>query len=318
MASPVVLVKHISALINEAMITELFSCCGTIKSCEMSRASDGSQSAVITYPDATQATAAVALSGTTLGDCAFTVINQADAVPEPVSTTVGAPATMPDLSSAPTSTPGVSIPGANPNVQDQLMQAQLKREEEISRTVYVGNLVPNITEEELAEFLTSCGEVTCVKHCGNTVGDGEATVRYSFVEFATRQGALTAMGIGGTLLMGRPIKVGKALNPIIKNAKTMAKKVTAKKLSMTSDIMRRVMMHASRIGQKVEEPKNGSSREQKEDRARDRGRDRSRDRSRSRDRRRRSRDRDRRRRDGDKRRRRRSRSDSRDRGGRRR
>eukprot|EP00954_Amorphochlora_amoebiformis_P010816 844812-Amorphochlora_amoeboformis.AAC.1 len=214
MAAQTVYVDEISSLISKEQITELFSCCGQINQCVLNLGPDGKKSATISFEEPSQATAAVALSGTMLGDCAFTVSTQPRGESVPAATETNAPGLQ-----------NLMVVHQTTSTQDALLSAQLKREEEISRTIYVGNLRPDITEEQLAEFLSSCGEVVCVKHCNNTVGEGDAAVRYSFVEFKTQQAALTAMGLGGTIFAGKALKMGKALNPIIKNAKTMAKKM---------------------------------------------------------------------------------------------
>eukprot|EP00466_Bigelowiella_natans_P003174 jgi/Bigna1/131189/aug1.13_g5897 len=262
--------KEIQARYSEntsyEQIQQLFEACGIIKSCVLSKGSDGKNSAVIEYTDPVHATAAVALSGTYLGDGMFTVSSQP---PKPVAPSVAPGGIMPGmmLSGVVPSQPQQQVV---PNVhmmqqqqqqaptgglsasaqstQEALLAAQLKREEEISRTIYVGNLRPEISEDMLSDWLSKCGEVVCVKHCNNTVGEGENRVRYSFVEFKTREAAMTALGIGGSLLAGRPIKVGKALNPIIKNSKTLKKTAEVKKLPESSEIMQRVFQIKERLG----------------------------------------------------------------------
>jgi hypothetical protein len=53
--------------------------------------------------------------------------------------------------------------------------------EEVARTVYVGNINPTTTPEELMNFFGVCGPITFLRMAGDDVH----TNRFAFIEFAT-------------------------------------------------------------------------------------------------------------------------------------
>jgi RNA recognition motif-containing protein len=53
--------------------------------------------------------------------------------------------------------------------------------EEVARTVYVGNVNPSTTPEELMNFFSVCGPITFCR----MAGDDAHTNRFAFIEFAT-------------------------------------------------------------------------------------------------------------------------------------
>ncbi|EKX35755.1 hypothetical protein GUITHDRAFT_118030 [Guillardia theta CCMP2712] len=87
-----------------------------------------------------------------------------------------------------------------------------------SCTIYVGNLNPSITAEQLNQFFSAvCGQVLHVR----MAGDDPATAfrfdrtRFAFVQFLSKEQADIAMTLSGTILGGLPIKCGPAKNPIV-------------------------------------------------------------------------------------------------------
>uniref|UniRef100_A0A914CLH7 RRM domain-containing protein n=1 Tax=Acrobeloides nanus TaxID=290746 RepID=A0A914CLH7_9BILA len=82
------------------------------------------------------------------------------------------------------------------------------------RTLYVGNLDPNVTEEFIASLFGQIGLVTKAKIIDPT------TEPYAFVEFADHYGASLALSaMNGRTLLDRQIKVNwaiKAAQPVIK------------------------------------------------------------------------------------------------------
>ena len=109
-------------------------------------------------------------------------------------------------------------------------------QEQISRTVYVGNLHPSvcfyftiyrqIVEDQIIKVFGTCGVINLAKIATEGMGlkadagwpmDIQLVIgtRFGFVEFQTRQGADAATKLDGILLGGRPIRVGPSNGPII-------------------------------------------------------------------------------------------------------
>lgn len=109
-------------------------------------------------------------------------------------------------------------------------------QEQISRTVYVGNLhpsvqvyfasYPQIVEDQIIKVFGTCGVINLAKIATEGMGlKADAGLiaaeslalgtRFGFVEFQTRQGADAATKLDGILLGGRPIRVGPSNGPII-------------------------------------------------------------------------------------------------------
>ncbi|CAK9160281.1 unnamed protein product [Ilex paraguariensis] len=78
-----------------------------------------------------------------------------------------------------------------------------QRDDSIRRTVYVSDIDPNITEEELATLFSSYGHVSDCRVCG----DPHSRLRFAFVEFADEQSARAALNLGVTMLGFSPVKV---------------------------------------------------------------------------------------------------------------
>jgi len=149
-----------------------------------------------------------------------------------------------------------------------------KRENQISRTIYVGNLNLAIDEDALKQFFSSAGTVVATKLAGES--DGKQT-RFAFVEFDTPEQAQMALTLQGTVLADKAIKVGKAVNPIQKNEEP-SKNI--------NEIMRKVLMHTERLSKDIERSRSrsrdrGRRRRSRSRDSRDRHRERRRSRSRS-------------------------------------
>ncbi|XP_020577326.1 polyadenylate-binding protein-interacting protein 9-like [Phalaenopsis equestris] len=79
-------------------------------------------------------------------------------------------------------------------MNDRVRRAE--REESIRRTVYVSDIDHHITEEQLAELFTSCGQVIDCRVCG----DPHSALRFAFIEFDDDEGARAALSLGGAML----------------------------------------------------------------------------------------------------------------------
>lgn len=91
---------------------------------------------------------------------------------------------------------------ANPSISPTVAQFDPAKAEEISRTVYIGNINSSISEPELTQFFSACGPVAYVK----MAGDPAQPTRFAFLEFATFEGAQAAMQMNGVMLGDRPLK----------------------------------------------------------------------------------------------------------------
>lgn len=149
------------------------------------------------------------------------------------------------------------------------------RNDEVKRTVYIGNLSSMCTPQLLRTEFSQVGEVVYVKFAGNN------DFRYAFIEFANEQQARMAFTLHGKVIAGQAVKVGTAHNPICKDD--------------INDIDN-PLYAAKKAAKRLEEKLSGGSRHRS--RSRDR-RDRSRRRRRRRRRSSRSRSRDRNNKDKD-------------------
>jgi len=122
--------------------------------------------------------------------------------------------------------PDVEVPHKDdPGYIEAVVAAKMRWKNEVRRTCYVGNLAPELTEAELGEFFTSVGRVVCVaprRNFEQPLGITPATAQFvqpswfTFVEFDTPRSADLACQLGGYVLGDRPIKIGRANQPIVK------------------------------------------------------------------------------------------------------
>ncbi|CAJ0637771.1 10848_t:CDS:10, partial [Entrophospora sp. SA101] len=108
-----------------------------------------------------------------------------------------------------------TIRSANPSISPTVAQFDPAKAEEISRTVYIGNINSSISDPELIQFFSACGPVAYVK----MAGDPAQPTRFAFLEFATFEGAQAAMLMNGVMLGDRPLKVNHSKNAINKTPK---------------------------------------------------------------------------------------------------
>lgn len=325
-------VTSIADEISEANLKDLFSAVGTIKRTEWNTSMDGGRTFTIEYASVGPAKAAVLLNNTPLGSKKLSIVtasslNSSPSVavssPSPAAPTAHSPNGPASLVSVPalyTSPSGLAtvLPGLdglpiNPALvppadalqsvalQPNVLLAAQKRNDDIARTIYVGNLSVGVDEPAIRQFFSKAGQVLYVKLAGDTV----AGVRYAFVEFSDVNAAIAAQNLSGQHLGDRQIKIGKANNPIVKAAATPSPP------PKNDSVSKLLEQHKEALAKKLEEAK---KKEEKDDKDKKRSRSpRKRSRSRSRGRRHRSRSRDRRRsRSRSRDRKRRSRSRSRD------
>ncbi|KAL0227547.1 hypothetical protein RCL1_003691 [Eukaryota sp. TZLM3-RCL] len=80
-----------------------------------------------------------------------------------------------------------------------------EREEIDSRSIFVGNLPPSTTEEEIKDHFSSCGTIErvtlpTVKHTGKPKG-------YAYIEFQSKSNAEAALMLENSQFSGRLLKV---------------------------------------------------------------------------------------------------------------
>ncbi|KAJ2037130.1 hypothetical protein H4S03_003170, partial [Coemansia sp. S3946] len=97
-------------------------------------------------------------------------------------------------------------------IHPSILQFDPTKAEEISRTIYVGNIASNVVEQQLMDFFSACGPVAYVK----MAGDGLQPTRFAFVEFADMPIAQAALQMNGMMLADRPLKVNHSKNAINK------------------------------------------------------------------------------------------------------
>lgn len=178
------------------------------------------------------------------------------------------------------------------------MNAALQtRADDVSRTIYVGNLAPMIQETHLRQFFSACGDINHVKCVGTAQ-------RHGFIEFAKKESVMTAISLNGSQLGDRVIKVSTANSPIVKDTTDATKKVqdAMEKVRLAQEaIKNKKISSSSSRSRSRSRGKDKKKRRKRRSRSRSRGRRRSRrysssrscsrSRSRGRGRRRRSRSR---------------------------
>jgi len=162
----------IDVQISEENLHEFFAICGRITNCRLcGDTAHPSRFAFIEFETIEAATAALGLSGITLGQHTIKVCPSKTAI-------------------QPTSEP--FIPTSFPN----------ENQEQISRTIYVGSIDCNITDTQVQDLFSQAGTVS--KMC--LAGDTLHAARFAFIEFTTLEAATNALNFNGYIFGGRPIR----------------------------------------------------------------------------------------------------------------
>jgi len=69
-----------------------------------------------------------------------------------------------------------------------------------------------VSAQQLMAFFAGCGDIN---YC-RMAGDDSHPSRFSFIEFASLEAAQKAMGLNGSTLLDRPVRVNHSKNPIVK------------------------------------------------------------------------------------------------------
>ncbi|KAJ2829992.1 hypothetical protein GGI24_002010 [Coemansia furcata] len=216
-------VTNISRHVDSAILTRLFSFLGDIVHVEMrpSGINPEVQEAVVEFQEAHSVKPALFLSGTEIGDRALQV-SEDTALPAVAGLAINARA-MGGAHALPLANPAVvammgrrtlhAIPANLASViHPSILQLDPTKAEEISRTIYVGNIASGVGEQQLMDFFSACGPVAYVK----MAGDGLQPTRFAFVEFADMPTAQAALQMNGMMLADRPLKVNHSKNAINK------------------------------------------------------------------------------------------------------
>lgn len=110
----------------------------------------------------------------------------------------------------------MSTPFKNPNVTPAILQCDPVRAEEMSRTIYIGNLPISITDDQLRDFLKSVGNLVNMKIAGENTASLTGSGKYAFLEFETQSQAEKALKLNGVVLGDRAIRVNHSRNAIYK------------------------------------------------------------------------------------------------------
>ncbi|TPX62595.1 hypothetical protein PhCBS80983_g00406 [Powellomyces hirtus] len=214
-------VASVSSLVTEDILQTLFGCLGQVTDLRLypSHTEDGVQECQVEFADPSAALTALHLTGTDLGDrTLFVTITAKTLTPHPLPSTPSLITNSLPSSShfgATISPATVDMLTRNPNINPSILQFDPQKADEISRTVYIGNISTAIGEPELRAYFISCGEIVAVK----MAGDQGQVHRYAFMEFANQEAAAKALQLNGMMVGERPVKVNFAKNSITKPVK---------------------------------------------------------------------------------------------------
>jgi len=200
---PFVKVTRISDLVTKENLQELFQCCGDVNGLSLVL-EEGKKVAYVEFSADHHVETAQMLNGTELGDAKLEIIKlkQEDA------------RRMINKMSGKSDRKMSEYEHAVEQMQKMMKgpsDAQEQRNNEVKRTIYVGNLSKHCTPSHLREEFGQIGEVVYIKFSGN------ADFRYAFIEFATEQQTRMAFTFHGKVIAGQAIKIGTAHNPIFKD-----------------------------------------------------------------------------------------------------
>ncbi|KAI7831042.1 hypothetical protein BX661DRAFT_204631 [Kickxella alabastrina] len=237
-------VTNISKHVDKEILSKLFSFLGQVVTLTIrpSVINPEVQEASVDFHDAASAKAALFLSGTELADRALIVASEDPPMITAPITFAHPPVQHPIhpvILSTHAAGTAHAMPLANPAVVAQmagrprnlnaippLVQALIHpsilqfdplKAEEISRTVYVGNIAAGVNEQQLMDFFSACGPVAYVK----MAGDGMQPTRFAFVEFSEMATAQAALQMNGMMMADRPLKVNHSKNAINKPQRSL-------------------------------------------------------------------------------------------------
>jgi len=203
-------ITNISSLLDESTIRELFECCGEIVLINM-RLDVERRVCLIQFKNQQESEAAAMLSGTRLGEKAIQVkIKNHAQVKDKIATTEEHDSRVVDeVEAATRKVEEWANAPSQPVDETKLTEYDKRRESQIRRTIYVGNLCSQLKEEHIRSFFSTQGKIKLIKMSGPGMDNN-----YCFVEFYEEVSAERSRSLTGTILGDRPIRIGKVKTPI--------------------------------------------------------------------------------------------------------
>jgi len=171
----------------------LLECFGPVKQINMHQKATKQRVCIAEFGTAEESRAATSLSGTKVGNMAIKVRQK-------------------DLSQI--------VDVRNPSVANEVIAFRMKnnpgmveadrwRNDQIKRTIYVGNLNHHVTEEHVRSFFRRQGAIKFIKMSGPGMDNP-----YCFIEFFDAAAAQKALNLNGSVIHGRPLRTGRVKNPV--------------------------------------------------------------------------------------------------------
>ncbi|KAI9501714.1 hypothetical protein BX070DRAFT_228314 [Coemansia spiralis] len=223
-SAPRIKVSNVSQHVDSVIIEKLFSFIGPVSKVDLhqSTINPDVQEALVEFEDARNVKPALFLTGTEIADRTLAIAEDNAGASASSQAAAGAgggalamplanPSVVAMMASRPRSLNAIPANVAA-IIHPSVLQFDPVKAEEISRTIYVGNIASWVTEQQLMDFFSACGPVAYVK----MAGDGLQPTRFSFIEFADVQTAQAALQMNGMMLADRPLKVNHSKNSINK------------------------------------------------------------------------------------------------------
>jgi len=206
-----------SWLANSLLLTKFFEIIGPLARLLVywsppSIAKAGTRFCMVEFVQPQHVQAAQQLNGTSLvGSHLSIALATQENIPKidqsmPVENGLNPTASLGPVPVAPTVLPGSERPPS------RFPPLTAEQSDEVSRTVYVGNVNSEASPEAVQALFEVCGKIT---YC-RLAGDATHPSRFAFIEFETQEGAQKAMNLNGRNFMERPLKVNQSKNPIVK------------------------------------------------------------------------------------------------------
>eukprot|EP01090_Pellita_catalonica_P012877 TRINITY_DN2915_c0_g1_i1.p1 TRINITY_DN2915_c0_g1~~TRINITY_DN2915_c0_g1_i1.p1 ORF type:complete len:454 (-),score=39.85 TRINITY_DN2915_c0_g1_i1:28-1389(-) len=177
-----VYVSGLNVLLKEQHLIQFFTVCGQVSACRIcGDTQHPTRFAFIEFTTPEAAVMALGLTGITLGSSPIKVV--------PSKTAIQASPYIPP---------------------SRMMTMDPSYQDKVSRTIYVGSVDTNVTEQDLLNFFQQCGKVAKLCLAGDTVH----AARFAFVEFETKECAIRSLSLNGTVLGDRPIRVNASKTPV--------------------------------------------------------------------------------------------------------
>jgi len=234
---PFVEITNISPLIDKPALRELFECFGPLKRFDICPGKNSQIWACIAEFSSDKASeAAASISGTRLGDQNIQVIQKdfleiKDKLYAALSTTRSQ---IEEARRKVAEWASPHAPAAVKKASTPKSDVDLRKEDQIKRTIYVGNIARQVREEHIRKFFRSQGNIKYLKMSGPAMDNP-----YCFIEFKDLESASSAHSLNGTMLGDRPVRIGHVKSPIkgirtdiLNNPRKLSQAVTNAKFAL--------------------------------------------------------------------------------------